>query len=154
PEITVTQPELVAHHYTEASFPEQAVPYWQQAGQNAIQRSAHVEAISHYRTGLELLKTLPETPECTQREVDMLIAMGASLLAVKGYAAAEVRETYTYAQQLCQHLDDPYQLFPVLRGLWIYHFVRAEYQTAHTLGEQLLTLAQQAQDHGMLTVAY
>ena len=154
PETIVTQPELVAHHYTEASLPEQAVPYWQQAGQNAIQRSAHVEAISHHRTGLELLATLPETPERTRREVDMLIALGASLLAVKGYAAGEVRETYTYAQQLCQHLEDPYQLFPVLRGLHMYYHVRAELQTAHTLGEQLLALAQQVQDNAMLVAAH
>src|SRR5262249_16885791 len=108
-----------------------AVPYWYQAGQSAIQRSAHVEAIAHLRQGLALLQTLPETPERTRREVDMLIALGASLLAVKGYATGEVRETYTSAQQLCQHLDDPRQLFPVLRGLHMYYHVRAELQTAH-----------------------
>ena len=73
----------------------------------------------------------------------MLIALGASLIATKGYAAPEVGQTYTHARQLCQHLEDPHQLFPVLRGLWNYYLVRAEYQTAHALGEQLLTLAQQ-----------
>ena len=72
----------------------------------------------------------------------MLIALGASLLATKGYAAPEVGQTYTRARQLCQHLEDPHQLFPVLRGLWNYYHVRAELQTAHALGEQLLTLAQ------------
>src|SRR5262249_37830899 len=61
PEITVTQPELVAHHYTEAGLTEQAVLYWHKAGQSAAQRSAHVEAIVHLRQGLALLKTLPET---------------------------------------------------------------------------------------------
>src|SRR5262249_20901432 len=76
------------------------------------------------------------------------------LLAVKGYAAGEVRETYTYARQLCQHLEDPYQIFSVLRGLHSYYHVRAEYQTAHTLGEQLLSLAQQTQDAGMLSAAH
>jgi predicted ATPase len=76
------------------------------------------------------------------------------LLAVKGYAAAEVRETYTYAQQLCQHLEAPYQLFPVLRGLLNHYLVRAELQTAYTLGEQLLTLAQQVQDSAMLVAAH
>jgi predicted ATPase len=84
----------------------------------------------------------------------MLIAQGASLLAVKGYAAAEVGETYTYARQRCQHLDDPHQLFPVLRGLWNYYSVRAEHQTAHTLGEQLLALAQQVRDATMLVAAH
>ncbi len=153
-ETTEGQPELLAHHYTEAGLPAQAVPYWHRAAQRAAERSAHVEALAHLRQGLELLKTLPETPQRLQREVDLLIAMGASLLAVKGYAAAEVRETYTYAQQLCHHLEDPYQLFPVLRGLHMHYHVRAELQTAHTLGAQLLALAQQIQDAAMLVAAH
>jgi predicted ATPase len=154
PETAEAQPELLAHHFTEAGLTEKAVHYWYQAGQSAVQRSAHVEAISHLRTGLALLPTLPETPDRVQREVDMCIALGASLIATKGYAAPEVGEIYTSARQLCEHLDDPHQLFPVLRGLWNYYLVRAEYQTAHTLGEQLLTLAQQAQDSGMLMASH
>src|SRR5262249_22734362 len=71
PETTEAQPELIAHHYTEAGLNAQAVSYWQKAGQSAVQRSAHVEAIAHLRQGLELLKTLPETPQRLQREVDM-----------------------------------------------------------------------------------
>src|SRR5262249_55582816 len=154
PEIAETQPELVAHHSTEAGLTEQAVHYWQHAGQRASQRSAHVEAITHLRQGLALLKTLPETAEPTQREVDMLIALGASLLTTQGYGAAEVGETYTYARQRCQPLDDPQRLFPVLRGLWNYYYTRAEFQTARALGEQLLTLAQQSQDSAMLLAAH
>jgi TOMM system kinase/cyclase fusion protein len=154
PETAETQPELLAHHYTEAGLTEQAVPYWHQASQNAIQRSAHVEAISHLRTGLALLQTLPETPEHTRREVDMLIVLGASLIATQGYAAPEVGETYTYARHLCEHLEDASQLFPVVRGLWNYSLVRAELQMAHALGEQLLTLAQQIQDSAMLVAAH
>jgi predicted ATPase len=149
-----TRPELLAQHYTEAGLIAQAVGYWQKASQSAVQRSAHVEAISHLTKGLELLKTLPETSQRLQREVDMHIALGASLFATKGYAAPEVGETYMYAQQLCQHLEDPYQRFPVLRGLWSYYLVCAELQTAHALGEQLLTLAQQVQDTAMLCVAH
>jgi predicted ATPase len=154
PETVEGQPELLAHHYTEAGLTEQAIHYWQKAGQSAIERSAHVEAISHLTKGLELLQTLPETQERTQREVDMLIALGASLLATKGYAAPEVEQTYIRAQHLCQHLDNPHQLFPVLRGLHAYYNVRAELQTAHALGEQLLTLAQQSQDSAMLVAAH
>src|SRR5262249_24684234 len=90
PETTEGQPELLAHHYTEAGLNAQAVSYWYKAGQRASERSAHVEAIAHLRQGLALLETLPETPERLQREVDMLIALGASLIAAKGYAAAEV----------------------------------------------------------------
>lgn len=154
PETTEAAPELLAHHWTEAGLTEKAVGYWHQAGQRASERSAHVEAISHLRTGLALLQTLPETPQRTRREVDTLIVLGASLIATQSYGAPEVGETYTYARQLCAHLEDASQLFPVLRGLWNYYLVRAELQTAHALGEQLLTLAQQIQDAAMLVVAH
>jgi predicted ATPase len=154
PAIVDQQPELLAYHCTEAGLTEKAVGYWHTAAQRSVERSAHVEAIAHLRQGLQLLQTLPETPERTQHEVDMHIALGASFIAVKGYAAAEVGETYTYARQLCQSLEDPYQLFPVLRGLWSYYLMRAELQTAHTLGEQLMTLAQQAQDTVLLLAAH
>src|SRR5262249_34507711 len=120
----------------------------------ASERSAHVEAIAHLHQGLELLKTLPETSERTQREVDMQIALGASLIATKGQAAPEVGQTYTRARQLCQLLDNPPQLFPVLRGLGSYSLVRAELQTAQALGERLLTLAEQVQDSAMLVAAH
>jgi predicted ATPase len=86
--------------------------------------------------------------------VDMHAALGASLAATKGYATPEVEQTYRYARQLCQHLEDPYQLFPVLRGLWNYYANRAELQTAQALGEQLLALAQQVQDAAMLVAAH
>jgi predicted ATPase len=154
PETAEAEPELLAHHYTEAGLTEQAVHYWYKAGQNAIERSAHVEALAHLRTGLALLQRLPETPERTRREVDMLLALGVSLIATKGQATPEVEQTYHRAQHLCHSLDDPHQLFPVLRGLWNYYIIRAEYQTAHALGEQLLTLAQHAQDPVMLVAAY
>ena len=153
-EIAETQPELVAHHYTEAGFTEKAVPYWHRAAQRAVERSAHTEAISHLCTGLALLQTLSETPERTQREVDMQIALGASFIATKGYAAPEVEQTYLRARQLGAHLDDPLQRFSMLRGLWVYYLVRDELQTAHALGEQLLELAQPAQDTAMLFAAH
>jgi predicted ATPase/class 3 adenylate cyclase len=154
PEMAEAQPELVAHHLTAAGLIEQAVADWHKAAQRAVERSAHVEAIAHLRQGLALLQTLPETRERVQREVDMHIALGVSLIATQGYAAPEVGETYTSAQQLCRHLEDPYQLFPVLRGLWSYYLVRAELRRAHALSAQLLDIAQQAQDAAMLLGAH
>src|SRR5262249_48757643 len=146
PETTAGQPELLAHHYMEAGLTEQSVTYWYKAGQRSSERSAHMEAIAHLRQGLELLKTWSETPERSQQELRFLIALGVSLRATKGYAAPEMKETYTRARQLCQHLEDAHQIFPVLRGLHGYYHNRAELQTAHILGEQLLAVAQQAQD--------
>ena len=87
PEVCVTQPELLAHHYTEAGLSAQAIPYWQRAGQRAIERSANVEAISHLSKGLALLKTLPDTPERAQQELAIQASLGPVLIATKGYAA-------------------------------------------------------------------
>src|SRR5262249_37031636 len=77
PETTEGQPELLAYHYTEAGLTNQSVTYWYKAAQRAVERSAHVEAITHLRQGLVLLQTLPETHERTRREVDLLISLGA-----------------------------------------------------------------------------
>jgi class 3 adenylate cyclase/predicted ATPase len=154
PEIAEAQPELLAHHCLEAGLTNQSVTYWSKAGQRAIEQSAYVEAISHLRIGLALLQTFPETLARVQREVDMHIGLGASLAASKGYTASEVEQSYARARQLCQHLEDPQRLSSVLRGLWRYYVVRAEHQTAHELGEQLLTLAQRVQDVTMLIAAH
>jgi class 3 adenylate cyclase/predicted ATPase len=154
PALVETQPELVAQHYTVAGCPEPAVVYWQRAGQHASERSAHLEAISHVTTGIELLQTLSETPAHTQHALTLHIALGASLIATKGQAAAEVEQTYAHARRICQHLEDPHQLFPVLRGLWNHALVRAEHQAARALSEQLLALAEQAQDPAMLVAAH
>lgn len=118
------QPELLAHHYTEAGFMEQAIPYWQQAGQRAVKRSANVEAITHFTKGLELLKTLPDTSERAQQELTLRLALGMPLSAIKGYAAPEVGQVYARARALCKQMGETPQLFSVLWGLWGFYQVR------------------------------
>ena len=76
PDLCETQPALLAHHYTEAGVMAQAIPYWQRAGQRALQRSANVEAIGHLTPGLDLLTTLPDGSEHTQRELALHVALG------------------------------------------------------------------------------
>jgi predicted ATPase len=146
PETAEAQPELLAHHFTEAARIEQAVGYWHKAGQNAVQRSAHVEAISHLRTGLALLQTLPETPARTEQELALHITLGRPLTATRGYAAPEVEDVFTRARQLCHHVEITPQLLPVLFGLWRFYLHRGQLQTAHEFAEQALRLAQHVQD--------
>jgi predicted ATPase/class 3 adenylate cyclase len=154
PELVETQPEVVAHHYTEAGLTEQAVVYWQQAGQRARQRSAHAEAINHLTRGLEVLTTLPDTPERTQQELVLQITLGASLMTIKGPTAPDVERTYARARALCQEVGDFSQLSRVLFGLWGMYQTRAEHKTAQVLGEQLLELAQQTGNPISLLVAH
>ena len=149
-----TQPELVAHHYTEANLIAQAIPYWSEAGQKAIDRSAHTEAISHLSKGLELLKTLPKTLELAEREFALQIAFGESLMAVKGYSAPEVGEAYACAREFSRQVGETPQLFLVLGRLGAFYVIRGEVQTARELMEQLLSLAQRLQRQTMLQAAH
>jgi predicted ATPase len=142
PDTVATQPELLAQHYTEAGIPAQAIPYWQEAGQQARQRSANQEAVQHLTTGLALLATLPETPARAQQELDLRLALGSALIATKGYAAPEVELTYARARALCAQVGDTPQLFPTLQGLCQLYYGRGALPTARELGEQLYRLAQ------------
>jgi tetratricopeptide (TPR) repeat protein len=154
PATAETQPELLAHHYTEAGLAEQAIPYWQWAGQCAIARSANLEAISHLTKSLELLTTLPDTPEHRQQELDVQTTLGHVLSDTKGLAAPEVGAAYHRARELCQQVGGPPQLFPVLQGLVFFSINRGEFQTARELGEQLLSLAQHGHDPARLADAH
>ena len=154
PETVETQPELVAQHYTAAGYTEQAVRYWQRAGEHASDRSAYLEAISHCTTGIELLKTLPETPERTQQSLTLHIALGAALQMAKGLAAPEVEHAYTQARALCQQVGETPELIPVLFGLWRFYLVRSQFQTARELGETLLRLAQRTDDPALAVIAH
>jgi class 3 adenylate cyclase len=76
PQAVETQPELLAHHYTEADLGAQAIEYWQRAGERSNVRSAYVEAVAHLTRGLEVLQTLPESLARARHELDMQIALG------------------------------------------------------------------------------
>ena len=148
-----TQPELVAHHYTEAGLVEPAILYWQRAGERAVGQSANVEAVEHLTTGLNLMGTLPDSTERAQQELILQTTLGPALMATKGWGAVEVEKTYTRARVLCQQVGSTAQLFPVLHGLWFFYYLRARYQTARELGEQLLGMAENSQDSTLLLEA-
>jgi predicted ATPase len=154
PDLVETQPELLAHHYTEAGLGEQAIGYWQRAGHHARARAAYVEAISHLTKGLEVLKTVPETPERTQHELDLLLALGHPMQLAKGQASPDVEHVFAQAYALCQQLGDTPQRVAVLQGLWMVYNARAEYQTAQEFAEQALTIAQRLQDPSFLSQAH
>jgi class 3 adenylate cyclase/predicted ATPase/DNA-binding winged helix-turn-helix (wHTH) protein len=154
PDTVATQPELLAHHYTEAGWPAPAVRYWHCAGQRALSRSAPVEAISHLQKGLEVLATLPETPTQLQQELDLQIALGPAFVVTRGPASPAVEQAYARAQELCQQMGETPQHFPVLWGLWRFYNNRAEFQRARALGERLLRLAQQGHDAALRLEAH
>jgi predicted ATPase len=154
PETAATQPELVAHHCTEAGLMAQAVGYWQRAGQRALERSANLEAVAHLSTGLALLHTLPDTAERTQHELDVQLTLGPALMAIRGWAAPEVEATYARARALCQQVGEPTQFFQALIGIGTFYMVSGKLQIARELQEQLLTLAQRQQAPALLLHAH
>ena len=144
----------MAQHYTAAGCTEQAVSYWQRAGEQASYRSANLEAISHLTTGIELLQTRPETPARTQHALTLYIALGAALHVTKGHAAPEVEHAYLRARELCQQVGETSQLVSVLFGLWRFYIVRPQLHTAVEFGDTLLHLAQSAEDPALAVIAH
>ena len=120
PDLAASQPEIIAHHYTEAGIGKVAISYWQQAARRAVERFANEEAIAHLTRALEILATLPENAERTESELELLLAIGPLLIAIKGYAAQEVEQNYSRARTLCQQVGEKAQLFQLLWGLWGY----------------------------------
>lgn len=154
PETRAVQPELLAHHYTEAGLDTLAVSYWQQAGRQAQARSAHVEALEHFRRGLTAASALTETTERLRQELTLYLEIGVSHMAVQGYASPEVEAAYLQARDRCQQVGDQMQLFTALRGLWLVYLVRGAIPTAVEQGTQLLRLAQQQPDPTLLLEAH
>jgi len=143
----------LAHHYSRSGNTEKAIEYLQKAGQQAAQNSAHMEAVSHLTIALDLLTTLPDTPERVQRELILQLALAASLQITKGPSAPEVGDAYTRARVLCQQEGDERQMFAVLRGLWLLHHVQADLAAARETGEQLLIMAEHLRDSALLLEA-
>jgi predicted ATPase len=81
PEVALSQPEIVAHHYTEAGRHETAVPWWGKAGDLAIKRSANTEAVRHFDRAIELLHSKPESRERDACELEMRIKLSGPLIA-------------------------------------------------------------------------
>ena len=106
PEVAGTQPELVAHHYTEANCPAQAIAYWHKAGVAAARKSANVEAIDQFRRGLALVGALSDMRERAVRELDLQMALGPALFATKLGGHPDIGRTYGRAWELCRQVED------------------------------------------------
>jgi len=151
-EIKETQPELLAHHYTEAEAVASAVPLWAAAGRRALQRYANQEATNHAARGLELLATLPETPDRLEQELSLQLLLGASLGFVNGPHAGE--PNYTRARELARQIGATPELFPALAGLAYAHIVQGQMRSARALSQEFLELAQPQHDPQLQAVGH
>ncbi len=133
----------LAVHFEQSRDYERAVRYLQLAGTHAIQRSAYSEAHSLASKGLALLPLLPASPQRTQLEMTLHIALAVAVMTTKGCSVPEVGQACYRALELCRQADDELQLYPILSVLFGFYFVRAQFQTAREMAERLLRLAEQ-----------
>jgi tetratricopeptide (TPR) repeat protein len=144
----------LAHHYRCSANTEKAITYLQLAGQQAVQRSAHAEAIAQLTAALDLLLTRPETTERAAQELQLHLSLGPVVMVVQGLVAPAVEQHYTRARALCAQLGDTPQRFPVLYGLSVFRRTRGELRTAQALAEECLQIAEQTNEAGLLIPAY
>ena len=154
PELMGSQPELFAQHYADAGLIEKSVACWGTAGRRSAARSAMAEAAVQFQKGLDQLALLPSTPERLRQELELRSGLGAALMIVKGYAAAETGHTYARMRELWEQLGSPSEFLHVPWGQFLYHVNRCEFDLAQRLAEDLLRLSRQHNDAAGLVLGH
>ncbi len=146
PELLDSQPELFALHYAEAGLIEKSAAYWGKAGHGSAARSAMAEAAAQFQNALDQLALLPDTPERQRQELEFQSALGAVLMAAKGFAAPEMGDAYARARELWEQLGSPSEFLRIPFGQSVYHGYRGELDLAMGPDEDLLRLSRQRND--------
>ena len=149
PSVAATSPGLLALHHERAGNIERAIAYYRQAGRAAYLRSANEESVDFATRGVKLLGDLASGSKRDKTELSLQLTLAPALVAARGYGADEVKPAYKRAELLSGRLDDVQQSFRALVGLWNFHWVRGELDTAHQVAARLLTLAKEAEDPGL-----
>jgi len=143
PERADSEPELLAHHFTEAQRFEQGLAYWSRAGKRSAERSANEEACEQLTRALALIDRTPAVGRSRDElELDLNLQLATCLIAAKGYSATETEKTYARALELCEKIGETPQIFPVLYGRWIYHVMSASVRKSRDLANDFLRLAE------------
>ncbi len=150
--------EDLAHHLWNAGMAAadtgKTIRYLQIAGMKAVQTAANIEAIGYLRKALQLVNSAPDSPERTQSEVMLQIALSVPLFTTRGFASPEVEAIYGRVRHLSQQMGEGPELFPVTWARWLFHTARAEHITSHDLAEQCLRMAEQAGNPALLLAAH
>ena len=148
-EIAQNQPELLAHHCTEAAQIEKAADLWGKAGQRSLARSALVEATEQLTRALAQIATLPTTRTLRREQIELQVALITPLIHVKGYAAPETKAAVERARLLIEQAEalgeppeDPLLLFSVLNGFWLANYAAGNGDVMRELADQFLALAE------------
>jgi class 3 adenylate cyclase/predicted ATPase len=149
PEIAESQPELLAHHCTEAGQIEKATQLWGKAGQRSLARSALLEAVEQLNRALTQISGLPSTPALRREQIKLQVLLITPLVHVRGYAGPETKAAVEkarllieQAEALGEHPEDPLLLFSVLYGFWVANYVAFKGDVIRELAAQFLALAE------------
>jgi class 3 adenylate cyclase/predicted ATPase len=153
PDLVQTQPELLAHHCTEAGLWERAVRYGMNAGERAVQRTALAEAVAHLTRALRAVAQLPAGEARDWQELHVRMLLGTGLLTYRGHAAAEVEQALEPAERLAVALRADAERVTVLFYLWMHYTARLDLQRGLRIAGQLDALAQSTGDSGAFLVA-
>jgi class 3 adenylate cyclase/DNA-binding response OmpR family regulator/predicted ATPase len=153
-ETVETQPELMAYHLAQAGLTEKAIEYLRKAGQLAIEHSANAEAIAHLTRALELLRPVPESVERKRTALALEVMLGQAMIAERGYAAPETKETLLRAKTLTDSLIDPRQKLSILYGIWACHYVGGEIAKQRDAAIEFLAEAERHNDTAALCIAH
>jgi tetratricopeptide (TPR) repeat protein len=154
PNIKTTEPEVLAHHLTAAGLTEAAIPLWQSAGGLALRRMALAEAISHLNQGLELVSTLPRSPERDASELASLTRLGLTWRALKSPAAPEVWTSLHPALALAKSLKRHDALAPIFAGLCQNALTQGRVAESLPWVEEMLHLAETTGDADLLITGH
>ena len=144
--VVENQPEIVAHHYTEAAMPRHAVAFWFQAGKLAAAKSASMEAVAHFDKGLDLLKTLPPDAERDRLEVSFERAKTPNVIALRSFRVLDIHKAYERERKLLTPETPDVRRRHILAILVFSYFNFAQYQDAYATAEELLAAAQNSKD--------
>jgi len=138
PERAQSEPEILAHHWTEALQATKAVRYWLLAGQRASERSAIREAVSHFRKGLALIGNIADADERKRAELEMQLLLAAALMTTEGPGSHDVKAAYTRALALCEDLPESPLHFTAVWGSWR---ITMDFRTGRERADKLLEVA-------------
>ncbi len=147
-------PEVVAHHFSRAGMPPEAIEHWEKAGEHAESRSGYSEAIGHFNTALELLSTLPASAERDRRELSVRVKLGAPLSAAKGLGNAEGGRNYARACEISEDAGDSPARFMALWGDWIFKANTDQLERAAGRADDLVALSQRLGDADLVLQAH
>ncbi|MBR1166123.1 adenylate/guanylate cyclase domain-containing protein [Bradyrhizobium liaoningense] len=152
PVVAETEPEVLAHHFTEAGLSEIALEWWRKAGQQALKRSAYSEAIAHLGKAIAIADQLPDEPRRMMSRLHLQIAYGRALRGSLGHSAPETVAAWTRARQFAAGIDDPVELAPVHSGLFNACLTHGELAPMRELADAIRNAAERRPDSPVAAV--